>query len=99
MIDVLTYNGKLYKSVPTHDNHCRGCAFYEAASQGDDDGCNHAPICRNKIFTETIPVEVLSDVDNEIDVSKLSDEDLKRYYTIMRNGELDALREMHLRRI
>lgn len=44
-------------------------------------------------------LQQLMDADNEIDVSELSDDELKEYYTLTYNGYLDAMMEMHKRRI
>lgn len=44
-------------------------------------------------------LQQLRDADNEIDVSELSDDELKEYYTLTYNGSLDAIMEMHKRRM
>lgn len=42
-------------------------------------------------------LQALIDADDEIEIEKLSDEDLKRYSAIMENGVVDANREMYKR--
>lgn len=44
-------------------------------------------------------LQAFIDADNNINLSELSDDELKDYYTTVYNGSLDSMREMHKRGI